>query len=56
MSDNAMITGNKIILREKRMADAEDDYAWETDPELAQLDAAPTIAISYSQYLSDYTK
>ncbi len=51
-----MIISSKIILREKRPTDAWDDYAWETDPELAQLDAAPTIDISYSQYLSDYTK
>ncbi len=51
-----MIIGSKVILREKRPTDAWDDYAWEIDPELAQLDAAPTIAISYSRYLSDYAK
>ncbi|MFC2020348.1 GNAT family N-acetyltransferase [Chloroflexota bacterium] len=50
-----MINGSKIILRKKNAADAWDDYAWETDPELAQLDAAPTVSISYSQYLLDYT-
>ena len=49
-----MIIGNKIILREKSLADAKDDYAWETDAELAQLDAAPLTTISFSQYLSDY--
>ena len=54
MNDNAMITGSKIILREKRMTDAEDDYAWETDPELAQLDAAPVMDISYSYFLSGF--
>jgi len=51
-----MIISSKIILREKTSADAWDDYAWETDPELAQLDAAPRITISYSQYLLDYAK
>jgi RimJ/RimL family protein N-acetyltransferase len=50
-----MIISNKIILREKRLADAEDDYAWETDPELAQLDAAPIVVATFSQYLADYT-
>ncbi|MFC1958439.1 GNAT family N-acetyltransferase [Chloroflexota bacterium] len=50
-----MIAGSKVSLREKRPVDAWDDYAWESDPELAQLDAAPRIDISYSQYLSDYT-
>lgn len=51
-----MIIGNKIILREKGLTDAKDDYAWETDPELAQLDAAPLVTISFSRYLSDYTE
>jgi len=49
-----MIIGSKIILREKSLADAGDDYAWEIDPELAQLDAAPTVNIAYSQFLPDY--
>ena len=50
-----MIIGQKVILREKRLADAWDDYTWETDPELAQLDAAPAAATTFSQYLLDYT-
>ena len=49
-----MITSSKIILREKRLADAWDDYTWETDPELAQLDAAAVLTTSFSRYLSDY--
>ena len=49
-----MIIGSKIILRSKRLADAQDDYAWQTDPELAQLDAAPLLATAFSQYLADY--
>ena len=48
-----MIISNKIILREKRLDDAENDYAWETDPELAQLDAAPVLTINFSQFLLD---
>lgn len=50
-----MIISSKVILREKTPADAWDDYAWETDPELARLDAAPMLSISYSRFLSDYT-
>ncbi|MBI2287768.1 MAG: GNAT family N-acetyltransferase [Chloroflexi bacterium] len=49
-----MITGNKVILREKRLADAKDDYTWEADHELAHLDAAPPVTSPFSQYLSDY--
>ena len=49
-----MIIGKKVILREKNLADARDDYAWETDSELAQLDAAPVLAITFSEYYSEY--
>jgi len=49
-----MIIGSKIILRDKRLADAQDDYTWQTDPALAQLDAAPLLATTFSQYLADY--
>jgi len=49
-----MIIGSKITLRAKRLADAQDDYTWQTDPELARLDAAPLLATTFSQYLSGY--
>ncbi|MDP2731225.1 MAG: GNAT family N-acetyltransferase [Dehalococcoidales bacterium] len=54
--DATVITGSKVILREKSPSDAWDDYAWETDPELAHLDAAPLLTAPYSQYLEDYTR
>ncbi len=50
-----MITGSKITLRDKKLADAPDDYAWGTDPELAHLDAAPLLTATFQEYLSDYT-
>ena len=50
-----MIVGSKVILRKKILADARNDYTWDTDPELAQLDAASVIATTFSQYLSGYT-
>ncbi len=50
-----MIIGNKIRLREKRLADALNDYSWQTDPEMARLDAAPQLTMTFPQYLSDYT-
>lgn len=49
-----MIIGRKVILRDKRLADAQDDYVWQTDRELAQLDASPLITIPFPQYLADY--
>ncbi|MFC1985007.1 GNAT family N-acetyltransferase [Chloroflexota bacterium] len=49
-----MITGSKIILREKRLSDVFDDYDWELDPELAQLDAASPETVTFPRYLLDY--
>jgi RimJ/RimL family protein N-acetyltransferase len=50
-----MITGKKTRLRDKKLSDARNDYSWQTDPELARLDAAPLFAASFAQYLLDYT-
>ncbi len=49
-----MIIVNKIKLRDKRLADALDDYIWRTDPELVRLDAAPLLTTTFPRYLSDY--
>jgi RimJ/RimL family protein N-acetyltransferase len=49
-----MITSKKIRLRQRRLSDAVDNYAWLTDPELTQLDAAPLLRASFAQYLSVY--
>lgn len=52
--EGSMIIGSKIILRDKRLADAPDDYTWQTDPELVHLDAAPLLTITFQEYQSDY--
>ena len=49
------ITGEKVRLREKGLSDARNDYAWQTDPELARLDATPLLTTSFPKYLLDYT-
>ena len=48
------ITGSKVIIREKRLSDARNDYAWAKDPELAQLDASPVVTCTFLEYLEDY--
>ncbi len=50
-----MIAGKKIRLRDKRLDDIRDDYAWRTDPELSRLDAAPPLTTTFAEYLVDYT-
>ena len=49
-----MITGSKVRLRGKRLEDAQDDYTWQTDTELARLDAARPPTIPFSEYLANY--
>lgn len=46
-----MLKGEKVVLREKRLEDASNDYAWRADPELARLDAASPLSISFPEYL-----
>jgi len=49
------LNGKKIRLREKKLADVRNDYQWQIDPELSELDAAPTLDVSFSAYLLDYS-
>ena len=48
--DALSIKGNKVILREKRIEDAPDDYAWRVDEELARLDATRPLRMSYEDF------
>ena len=56
LNQDSMITGNKVILRDKSLSDVRNDYAWQTDPELAFLDATMTMDVSFAEYLLDYAQ
>ena len=45
------LQGARVILREKRLEDAEQDYIWRSDSELARLDAAYPLTMSFERYL-----
>ena len=45
------LRGDKVILRDKRPEDAESDYIWRSDPELASLDAALPLTMSFDRYM-----
>ncbi|MAM65965.1 MAG: GNAT family N-acetyltransferase [Chloroflexi bacterium] len=45
------LQGARIILRDKIIEDAEQDYIWRSDPELASLDAAFPLTMSYDRFL-----
>ena len=49
-----VLEGQKVVLREKRITDAENDYAWRCDRDLARLDAASPIKPSYREYVAYY--
>jgi len=49
-----MTSDGKTRLREKRLSDARSDYSWQTNPELAALDAVPPLSFSYAEYLARY--
>jgi RimJ/RimL family protein N-acetyltransferase len=44
--------GDLVVLREKRLADAPEDFGWRTDPELARFDAARPFAATYDDYVA----
>ena len=53
MDDDVVAVGEKILLRKKRIEDAEDDHRWRQDPELAELDAASVLRQSLKDFRRD---
>jgi ribosomal-protein-alanine N-acetyltransferase len=45
-------SGQLVRLREKQLDDAEMDFAWRTDPELAVFDAAPALSMSFRSFVT----
>lgn len=52
--DDTISAGAKVVLRRKRADDAENDYRWRTDPELAELDATVVLRMSFNEYRHRY--
>ncbi len=48
------IAAGKVQLREKRLQDAPEDYAWRCDEELATLDATTPLRQPYDEFLRSY--
>ncbi len=46
--------GERIVLREKRLGDAHNDFSWRTNPDLAKYDAARPFSATYNDYLALY--
>jgi RimJ/RimL family protein N-acetyltransferase len=56
IGDELVLTGQKLILREKRASDAANDYAWRSDPKLALYDAVSPLRLSFQEFLLYYTE
>ena len=48
--EEVFVKGEKVILREKRIEDAPEDYEWRVDEELARLDATRPLRMSYAEF------
>ena len=46
--------GERILLREKRLGDAPDDYRWRTALELSRYDAARPLTLTFQEFLALY--
>jgi len=44
------IRTERLVLREKRIEDAADDFAWRGDTELARYDAVPPLRMAYDDF------
>ena len=52
---DSKIEGKRVRLREKKLSDVRNDYAWQRDPELCKFDAVPVLEMAFALYLLDYT-
>lgn len=49
-----MIDGTKIRIRQKQLEDARNDFKWQSDPELSDLDAVSQLDIPFPIYLEEF--
>jgi RimJ/RimL family protein N-acetyltransferase len=47
-------SATRVRLRPKRIEDARNDYNWQTDTELSDLDAVPPLKMAFADYVEDY--
>jgi RimJ/RimL family protein N-acetyltransferase len=53
--DDEIACGSLVRLRRKRLSDAQTDFEWRRDPELARFDAAAPLRTSFQEFLTSYT-
>ena len=48
------LVGKRVVLRQKQVSDARNDYSWSIDEELSRLDAASPIRLTFQQAVMLY--
>ena len=43
------LEGSKVVLRQKRLSDARNDFTWSTDEELSRLDASRPLSLTFHE-------
>ncbi len=56
LGNRQALAGRKVILREKRLSDASNDYEWRSDPELARFDATSPLRLSFREFMLYYSE
>ena len=52
VNGQVLIRGKKVVIRDKHLMDAAEDYVWRTDEELSRLDATSPLGMSYEEFMS----
>ncbi|MFC1944809.1 GNAT family N-acetyltransferase [Chloroflexota bacterium] len=52
--DGHMLEGQKVVLRDKAVSDASNDYAWRIDPDLAHYDGVKPLKLSFAEFFLSY--
>ncbi len=53
--DDVIVRGRRTVVRRKRMADAEDEYAWRSDEGLARFDASNPMRVPFPDYQRNWS-
>lgn len=54
MSTATFVQTTRLVVREKTLDDALDDYRWRRDPEVARYDGAEPLEMAYSEFLRQF--
>jgi len=50
LRDDVVARGRRTVIRRKRIGDADNEYAWRSDEELARYDASQPVRVSFADY------